>query len=241
MSKLWKASGICERALRKIGAFSVNDTAADPEELAEALYWLDLAVAELAGTEQCQWLIPTTLSIALSANTASYDLSTALGTANPTDGVLFPIEAWIRDSNGLDTPIDIIRRRDFEDIEDKDRAGVTDRIYIDRLNEDQNIFIYPVVDETGYSIRLLCQTYAANLGGTGQTATGNIAHGFSAEWQKWMVLQNAADIGSGPVRRLPISETDRIRAEAGTSLAKLMAFSNREKVSQPRRTRAHGV
>ena len=241
MSKLWKASGICERALRKIGAFSVNDTAADPEELAEALYWLDLAVAELAGTEQCQWLIPTTLSIALSANTASYDLSTALGTANPTDGVLFPIEAWIRDSNGLDTPIDIIRRRDFEDIEDKDKAGVTDRIYIDRLNEDQNIFIYPVVDETGYSIRLLCQTYAANLGGTGLTATGNIAHGFSAEWQKWMVLQNAADIGSGPVRRLPISETDRIRAEAGTSLTKLMAHSNREKVSQPRRTRAHGV
>ena len=241
MSKLWKASGICERALRKIGAFSVNDTAADPEELAEALYWLDLAVAELAGTEQCQWLIPTTLSIALTANTPSYDLSTALGTANPTDGVLFPIEAWIRDSNGLDTPIDIIRRRDFEDIEDKDRAGVTDRIYIDRLNEDQNIFIYPVVDETGYSIRLLCQTYAANLGGTGLTATGNIAHGFSAEWQKWMVLQNAADIGSGPVRRLPISETDRIRAEAGTSLTKLMAHSNREKVSQPRRTRAHGV
>ena len=241
MSKLWKASGICERALRKIGAFSVNDTAADPEELAEALYWLDLAVAELAGTEQCQWLIPTTLSIALAANTASYDLSTALGTANPTDGVLFPIEAWIRDSNGLDTPIDIIRRRDFEDIEDKDKAGVTDRIYIDRLNEDQNIFIYPVVDETGYSIRLLCQTYAANLGGTGLTATGNIAHGFSAEWQKWMVLQNAADIGSGPVRRLPISETDRIRAEAGTSLTKLMAHSNREKVSQPRRTRAHGV
>ena len=241
MSKLWKASGICERALRKIGAFSVNDTAADPEELAEALYWLDLAVAELAGTEQCQWLIPTTLSIALAANTPSYDLSTALGTANPTDGVLFPIEAWIRDSNGLDTPIDIIRRRDFEDIEDKDKAGVTDRIYIDRLNEDQNIFIYPVVDETGYSIRLLCQTYAANLGGTGLTATGNIAHGFSAEWQKWMVLQNAADIGSGPVRRLPISETDRIRAEAGTSLTKLMAHSNREKVSQPRRTRAHGV
>lgn len=241
MSKLWKASGICERALRKIGALSINDTAADPEELAEALYWLDLSVAELAGTEQCQWLIPTTLSIALSANTASYDLSTALGTANPTDGVLFPIEAWIRDSNGLDTPIDIIRRRDFEDIEDKDKAGVTDRIYIDRLNEDQNIFIYPVVDETGYSIRLLCQTYAANLGGTGLTATGNIAHGFSAEWQKWMVLQNAADIGSGPVRRLPISETDRIRAEAGTSLAKLMAYSNREKVSQPRRTRAHGV
>lgn len=241
MSKLWKASGICERALRKIGAFSVNDTAADPEELAEALYWLDLAVAELAGTEQCQWLIPTTLSIALTANTANYDLSDALGTANPTDGVLFPIEAWLRDSDGLDTPIDIIRRRDFEDIEDKDKAGVTDRIYIDRLNEDQNIFIYPVVDESGYSIRLLCQTYAPNMLSGTPEGGGNIAHGFSAEWQRWLILQNAADIGSGPVRRLPPGEINDIRQQAAISRAALMAYSNREKVSQPRRTRAHGA
>lgn len=241
MSKLWKASGICERALRKIGAFSVNDTAADPEELSEALYWLDLAVAELAGTEQCQWLIPTTLSIALSANTASYDLSAALGMANPTDGVLFPIEAWIRDSSGNDTPIDIIRRRDFEDIEDKDKAGVTDRIYIDRLNEDQNVFVYPVPAVTGYSIRLLCQTYAANMLSGSPEGGGNIAHGFSAEWQRWLILQNAADIGSGPVRRLPPGEINDIRQQAAISRSALMAYSNREKVSQPRRTRAHGA
>ena len=241
MSKLWKASGICERALRKIGAFSINDTAADAEELAEALYWLDLSVAELAGTGQCQWLIPTTLSIALSADTASYDLSAALGSSNPTDGVLFPIEAWIRDSDGLDTPIDIIRRRDFEDIEDKDKAGVTDRIYIDRLADDQNLFIYPVVDETGYSIRLLCQTYAPNMLSGTPEGGGNIEHGFSAEWQRWLILQNAADIGSGPVRRLPPGEITDIRQQAGIARAALMAYSNREKVSQPRRTRAHGV
>ncbi len=241
MSKLWKASGICERSLRKIGAFSVNDTAADPEELSEALYWLDLAVAELAGTEQCQWLIPTTLSIALTANTPSYDLSTALGTGNPTDGVLFPIEAWIRDSSGNDTPIDIIRRRDFEDIEDKDKSGVTDRIYIDRLNDDQNIYVYPVVDETGYSIRLLCQTYAPNLLGGTPSEGGNVRHGFSTEWQRFLILQNAADIGSGPVRRLPASEIADIRQQAEMSRSRLMTYSNREKVSQPRRTRAYGA
>ena len=241
MSKLWKASGICERALRKIGAFSVNDTAADPEELSEALYWLDLAVAELAGTEQCQWLIPTTLSIALTANTPSYDLSTALGQANPTDGVLFPIEAWLRNSNGEDEPLEIIRRKEYEDIADKDAVGAPTRIYIDRLGADQNLFVHPVPDATGYTIRLVCQTYAPNLVGATPNAGGNVGHGFSAEWQKWMVNQNAADIGSGPVRRLPPSEINDMRTQAEASRARLMAYSNREKVSQPRRTRAFGA
>lgn len=241
MSKLWKASGICERALRKIGAFSINDTAADGEELAEALYWLDLAVAELAGTEKCQWLIPTTLSIALSADTASYDLSNALGTSNPTDGVLFPMSAWLRDSNGEDTPIDIIRRQDYEDISDKDESGEPNIVYIDRLADDQNIFVHPVPDATGYSVRLLCQTYAPNMLAGTPSDGGNVAHGFSAEWQRWLILQNSADIGSGPVRRLPSGEITDIRQQAAISRAALMTYSNREKVSQPRRTRAHGA
>lgn len=241
MSKLWKASGICERALRKIGAFSINDTAADGEELAEALYWLDLSVAELAGTEKCQWLIPTTLSIALSADTPSYDLSTALGTSDPADGVLFPVAAWLRDSNGEDTPIEIIRRQDYEDITDKDESGEPDVVYIDRLNDDQNIFVHPVPDATGYSIRLLCQTYAPNMLSGTPEGGGNIAHGFSAEWQRWLILQNAADIGSGPVRRLPPGEINDIRQQAAIARAALMAYSSREKVSQPRRTRAFGA
>jgi hypothetical protein len=241
MSKLWKASGICERALRKIGAFSINDTAADPEELSEALYWLDLTVAELAGTERCHWLIPQTLSIALSANTVSYDLSNSLGVGDPTDGVLFPIEAWVRDSSGNDEPVEIIRRRDYEDLSEKDAGGTPDRIYIDRLNNDQNMFVYPVPTDATYSIRLVCQTYAANMLGGTPDGGGNLSHGFSAEWQRWLILQNASDIGSGPVRHLPPAELNDIRQQAAIAKSALMAYSNREKVSQPRRTRAHGV
>ena len=241
MSKLWKASGICERALRKIGAFSINDTAADPEELSEALYWLDLAVAELAGTERCHWLIPQTLSIALSANTVSYDLSNALGTGDPTNGVLFPIEAWVRDSSGNDNPVEIIRRREYEDISDKDEGGEPTRIYIDRLNDDQNLFVHPVPTDATYTLRLVCQTYAPNLLGGTPDGGGNLAHGFSAEWQRWMILQNASDIGAGPVRHLPPAELNDIRQQAAIAKSALMAYSNREKVSQPRRTASYGA
>jgi hypothetical protein len=241
MSKLWKASGICERSLRKIGAFSVNDNAADSGELAEALYWLDLAVAELAGTERCHWLIPQTLSIALTANTVSYDLSNSLGASHPTDGIIFPFEAWIRDSSGNDEPLEIIRRKEYEDINDKDATGEPTHIYIDRLNEDQNLFVYPVPTVSTYSIRLVCQTFAANLLDGTPHSRGNVSHGFSAEWQRWLILQNAADIGSGPVRRLPTPEINDMRQQAGEAKARLMAYSNREKTSQPRRTRAHGA
>ena len=241
MSKLWKASGICERSLRKIGAFSINDSAADPEELHEALFWLDLAVAELAGTERCHWLIPATLTITLSADTASYDLSTAIGSDYPTDGVIFPIEAWLRDDDDNDTPLEIIRRRDYEDISDKADSGSPDRIYIDRLNADQNLFVYPVPSAAGEFIRLVCQSYAANLTCGTPDQGGNDAHGFSAAWQRWMILQNAADIGSGPVRRLPSSEVNDMRQQAEGARARLMAYSNREKTSQPRRTSASGA
>jgi hypothetical protein len=240
MSQLWKASGICERALRKIGAFSINDTAADPEELAEALYWLDLSVAELAGEERCHWLIPQTLSIPLDATTDSYVLADALSVAQ-ANGILFPIEAWLRDSSGIDYPIEIIRRRDYEDIADKDTGGTPEKIYIDRLNDKQNLFVYPVPLVSGFTIRLVCQSYAPNMLGSGSSDNGNVAHGFSAEWQRWLILQNSADIGSGPVRRLPPAEISDMRSQAEASRARLMAYSNREKVSMPRRTRSHGA
>lgn len=242
MSKVWKVSGICERALRKIGAYSINDSAADPEELAEAVYWLDLAVAELAGTSHCVWLVPTTLTIPLSADTATYDLSDVLGDDYPTDGILFPIEAYVRDDDDNDTPIEIVRRRDYEEITDKATSGKPDRIYIDRLADDQNISVYPVPTDTSYSIRLVAQTYAPDFVGSNLRAVnGNVAHGLSAEWQRWMILQNAADIGSGPVRRLPPGEISEIRRDAEISKARLLAYSNDEKDSMPRRTRAYGA
>lgn len=242
MSKVWKVSGICERALRKIGAFSINDSAADPEELAEAVYWLDLAVAELAGTGHCVWLVPSTLTIPLVANTKTYDLSDVLASAYPEDGILFPIEAYVRDSNDRDVPVEIIRRADYEAIEDKAQSGKPDRIYIDRLAADQNISVFPVPEDTSYSIRLVAQTYAPDFVGNNlRSSNGNIAHGLSAEWQRWMILQNAADIGSGPVRRLPPGEISEIRGAAEVARQRLMAYSNDEKDSMPRRTRAHGV
>lgn len=234
MSATFTSLEICELALRKIGAYSMADSAARGEEVAEALYWLDMGVAHLAETKRVQWLIPTTFSMELSANTPSYDIADALGSSAPADGLLFPVEAYVRDSSGFDQPIRIVRRHEYEEIPDKDEAGRPQLVYIDRL-ADLSLRPWPIPNTGDYSLRLVFQTYAPTL----TDNKGRNQHGFSAGWQLWMVTNTAALIGDGPVRKLPANEVDRMKRDAVTLMDDLI-YSNREKVSEPRRTRAWG-
>lgn len=239
MPKLYKAAKLAELSLGKVGAFSPNDPSADPFELERALYWMDMIVAELAGTKRCHWLIPVTVVRPLTALTATYSLATLLGADYPTDGVLFPVDAFLRDSAGGDRPVDIIRREQYDDIERKDSQGAPERIYIDRLNDQQNISIHPLPAVSGFSLGLVFQKYSPSVI-AGSTVNGNLSHGFSSEWQKYLVIATAAEIGDGPVRKIPASDVDRFRAQAAASLENLMTYSNREKPSEPRRTAAWG-
>ena len=239
MAKFYKASKIAELALQRIGAFSVNDTAPDPIEMERALYWMDMAVAEVVETNRCWWLVPVTIVKALTANTVSYDLSDFLGSSYPSDGILFPVSAFLRDSSSHDEPVEIIRREEYEAISKKTESGTTSRIFIDRVTDDQNLYVHPQVTATGYSLGLIAQVYSPSVL-AGAKIDGNLAHGFSAGWQRFLVLATAAEIGSGPVRRLPLQEVADIRGQAGASLANLFGYANREKVSEPRRTAAWG-
>ncbi len=236
MSALFSTTDICERALRKIGSFSINDSAADPEELQEAAYWLDMSVAEMVATERCTWLIPDTITLALTADTASYVLSTIMGTSYPTDGFLFVIEAYLTDG-GTDQPINIMRRREYEDISKKTAGGRPEGVYIDRLSAktEQKIYVYPVPSDATLSLKLVIQKQSPDL-----SPRAGVRHGFQVAWQRWLVLATAAEIGDGPVRRLPSGETDRTRRDAEMAFRKLQSSFNRE-THRSRRVKPHGV
>jgi hypothetical protein len=62
--------------------------------------WLDLIMAQQAGSTRMFNLIPDTLSITLTNGTTEYDLNTALGADLPLDRVQFPVEAWLEDDAG---------------------------------------------------------------------------------------------------------------------------------------------
>lgn len=220
---------IAARALRKIGAFPINDAAPAPNELAEALYWLDLIVAELAGKQECFWLRPATMTQDLTVDEPAYTLSEF--DEYPPSGIVFPMKAWIRDPSGNDEPIKIIRRTEYEDLPVKDTAGTPECIYVDRIAVERNLFTYPVIAEDGYQLRLLVQTYHHNLTGSrGENSpSGDVALRIGAEWQRFLVFMLSADIGDGPIRRIDDGKVKEWRAIAGGALAALNSFTNRER------------
>lgn len=100
MSAVLSAKQICEQGLRNIGAFTVNDSAADGGQLRQAMTSLDLILAEEAGADRLFFLVPSTVSFTLTNGTPSYDLIGALGANAPADGFQFPIKAYLVEPSG---------------------------------------------------------------------------------------------------------------------------------------------
>ena len=237
MAKTLWASGICEKALRKIGAFSINDTGANAEEMAEAASWLDLIIAFVVETQHITWLVEDTVTFALVADQATYDVETAFGTSFPADGVLFITHASVTDGTN-DEPIDIIRRKTFEAIANKTSSGTPESLYIDRLTQQdkQTISINPVPAITGKSIKIVFQKGSPNVADN----SSRKRHGFPQAWQFWMVKALAKEVGDGPVRRLPRQEIRDLKDDASAAFDALQASQNRETFT-PSRTRSFGA
>lgn len=233
MSSVLTASQICGKALRAIGAFPITESAPDGEQLREAMSWLDLIMAETAGTEKIFTLVPSTLPIPLVNGTGTYNLNNALGANLPINQVQYPIDAWLQDQNGNRYDLTITQRQTFEDVYQPAETGVPIWIYIDRL-PNPTLRTFPTIDAADpntYTLYLLAQTYAPNVAPAGVTGTvpqGSILTGFSQAWQRWLVLQLAHDLASGPVIKLPQPSIDNFDKMAGRALERLLAFENRE-------------
>ena len=231
MALLLSAKGVCERALRMVGAFAINDSAAQPEDLLEALHWLDLNMAQLTGAEVMRWLVPSTFTISLdTADQKSYDLSNAIGSAFPTDGLAFPIEAWLQDDSGNRYPLEIVTRQKFEDVSKPAQSGTPEYVYFDRLL-DMQMQVWPVPSVTTWNVMLVAQSFSPTVASddpTKKAGGGNTAHGLRESWQRWAVLQLAADIGDGPVRTVAANKIKSWQAKAEDALQGLKAFDNSE-------------
>jgi len=248
-STLFSAREIGELALGKIGAFTPNDEQADEAELDVAINHMELEIAELAGTERCQWLIPVAVEFTLEPGVGEIEnLMDVLADAAPAAQIAYVISGSTRDTNGNATPVTLVRRRKWEELEDNETPGSPEWIHIDRNNDEPRLFMHPVpVDlgdgTTGLTLRLLVQTYAPSvMGAESEETAGDLRHGLDRSWQKWLVLQVASALGDGPVRQLSDQKVTRLIQQAAVSKAALLAYQNREKGLEPkdRRTRRYG-
>jgi hypothetical protein len=232
MPKRHSVHGICELALRQIGAIPITESATQGPELDQAIYWLDLLVAHHVAVNRVLHLVPSTIGIPIAADTKDYDIANTAASDEPNNGIQFPIQASLRDPTGNDTPLNIVSRSEYEEIGDKNTSGIPDRIYINRLDVPK-MSVYPVLGTgaTGYSIQLVVQAFSKDL----TVARGaQVAHEMRTAWQLWMVLALAIRLGSGPVRKLPKSEIDDLKLEATEMLKDLLLNENREHTGNPR-------
>lgn len=233
MSQVLTANQICERALRAIGAFPVTDPTADGEQVREAMFWLDLNMAQLAGSTRLFFFVQQQLSIVLTNGTTSYNLNNALGANLPIDGVQFPIEAWLQWPANDRKPLPIVTRDIFNSTSNPAETGLPRMIYIDRLPVPTlQIFPTPSVSDANvYTVLLDVQTYAPNVAPAGVTGTqpsGTALTKFRQAWQRYLIAQLSHDLGSGPIFKLPESSLNRFGKMASSARTELEAFENRE-------------
>ena len=236
MASRLSAIQIAEQALQLIGAYSTADTAADPEELRRALAWLDIDMGQLAGETRLWWLVTDTLSIALTLNVATYDLRAALGAAWPADGFLFPVDAWLEDASANRYPLEIVHRDEMDATLKPSQSGTPREIHIDRRIEGMDLRLWPVPASGTWTIKLVVHTFSKSVADrevSGLRKPAGNDHGLRITWQRWAIYQVAADIGSGPVRRIAVSDREHFRDEANRAKAALLAFENREHQTTP--------
>jgi hypothetical protein len=231
------ARQICEGALRMTGAYAVNDTAPRPQDMGVALELLDDLIGELSGVMECFWLLTSTLTIPLIADTQSYDVRTALGSDYPSQGIEYFRDAWIENTSGERCPIEIGTRAKFESQSPQDSTGIPCLIHIDRLAPIQTLRVWPVPTDATWSLKVVIQALSPTVRGVGPVPKArdgeSISTSLPSSWNRWTKFALAADCGSGPVRRLPTSETNNWRVIANAAKNDLLAFQNREHETTP--------
>lgn len=242
-SSIFSAREICELALGQIGDYSVNDEGADPISMERALKHLDMILAEVAGTDLNRWLISSTFRFSWPIDTRVDTVANIMADAYPSAGIVMPIRANLLDADDqFIRELRIVRRWEYEEVSNKDDTGQPEILYFDRLADDATVSMYRVPDVATWQIDLVAQTFARSVLGTQsqQNQSGNLQHGMSAEWQRFLVNQLSADIGNGPVRRVSLANVRDWRDVAGTAFARLEVWANREKKSTPSRTKRWG-
>ena len=263
MSRLLSVGEIVDRALRKIGQYATRSSGARAEDVDETRYWLDMLVGHQSARQRCWWLVPATATFTLTEGLAEYVLDTALGGTQAPNGIAFVIRCILYNvTTGEDIhEIPIVRRQEFElrNFPDRDRspdkspwewewggydrsgvrslpAGAPSVCYITR-DQSPKMMLSPEPDTAiTYGVKILFQSYAQDfkaLDANDRTLA------IRNTWNLWLVTALAAQIGNGPVRKLPADEVKDMKQEALNLRVELEAYDAHENQTAGKRVQYH--
>lgn len=231
MASFMTAREIAEHALRKIGAYTVNDSGADGNELDVALSALDVVLAHHLSVDRFWFLVDAVYTVSLTADQTDYDLKSELGSSWPSDGIIFPIAAHLADSNGNIDPVTILRRDQWDEL-DTSESGRPGFVYFDRSDPTtMTMRIYPTIGTSGFSIKLTAQSFAKTV--SGPLVNPTVATGLPQAWNMWAIYQLAVFCGDGTIRRVSSSYVKEWKDEAEMLKHQLESFAAQEHADDP--------
>lgn len=239
MSKVLNANELCGRALRMVGAWPTSETAPLAEHLREALFRLDLIMAENAGVMEVFNLQLPTIEVTLTNGQQNYNVRSLLLGQYPANGIMFPIDAAVVLATGTVLPVEIVSREKWDRLPNLVSYGVPTFIYMDRLIADPMIRLWPYPaagDASVYKLRLNVQQGANNVapqGVTGARPEDTTILNLRAAWQRYMIYALAYDLGDGAINKQPIPRLKEWARERDAARFRIESFENREHDTEP--------
>lgn len=243
-SRRFSAREICELALRKIGAFAINDEAANDTEMEVALQCYEIIVSEIATIMGCWFLIPESFRFYWPGPTATGTVAEIMADIYPAVGIQRPIRATLIDANGVRCGnLPMVRRAAYDSVDNKSTQGRPELLYFDSLALEPEVSIYRVPqDGVTWQVELEAQVFPKSILGEqiNTDQSGDVRHDFGVGWQHYMVNKLASVIGDGPVRQKQRQDLEAWETKSQNQLAELIAWDNRERRSTLARTQRWG-
>lgn len=208
MPTFQSAKTIGENALKTIGAFPSSMQAADPGELITAMVWLEMLLNNQTGIRAMLGAYQRIVDIPIEGNIGDYNLADYADCSEAQH----VFSASIVSAQGNVNPLEMLYEGDGvkENLTDR---GAPSRVVITR-DPIPVLKLFPAPtqsnEDSGDVIRIRIQTYhpAINKDGTGSNDVL-----LRPTWYLWCTKRLSYELASGPVRRLPEGELNRIQAD----------------------------
>lgn len=139
-------------ALKQIGGLRAGQSVTSDTDLeSDATTILNMLIKSYEHLGLQLW-VRKTATITLVSGTRTYALGGAV-----TSGIPLRIVSAYITKDGLDTPVTILTKDEYERLNNKTSEGKTTQIWYDYQNTTGTLYIWPVVDASGYTLTITYQ------------------------------------------------------------------------------------
>lgn len=211
---------IIKAALRSLGVIGIGDTPQN-EDYTNCAFALNLILKTMAAQGYLLWCY-VNITVPLTSGDGSYTIGPS-GADVTSNRPIRLAGAFLRDADNNDVPLEVLSKSDYNMMTPKTQSGVPSSVYYDPTLDNGTLYIWPVIDQTGYNLIATVQRQVEDIA-TGTSSTQNFD--LPQEWfqpLRWMLCKEIA-----PEYSVNLPKLQMIEARANEWEEKIANFTREE-------------